>query len=69
MRVVLKKELNLPIIEITDINARLDGGDVLFTGNYVFYYYTIMSFSLSIRTKYLECMFRKLYNNIRHKAA
>lgn len=32
IRVVLKKELDMPIIEMSDENARLDGGDVLFTG-------------------------------------
>lgn len=32
IRVVLKKELDLPIIEMSDANARLEGGDVLFTG-------------------------------------
>lgn len=32
VRAVLKKELDLPLAEIADPNARLDGGDVLFTG-------------------------------------
>jgi len=32
IRAVLKKELDLPIIEIGDESAKLDGGDVLFTG-------------------------------------
>lgn len=32
IRVVLKKELDLPIIEISDQDAKLDGSDVLFTG-------------------------------------
>lgn len=36
IRVVLKKELDLPIIEISDPVARLDGGDVLFTGREFF---------------------------------
>ncbi|KAK6627246.1 hypothetical protein RUM44_009723 [Polyplax serrata] len=36
IRSVLKKELNLPIIEIEDVNAKLDGGDVLFTGREFF---------------------------------
>lgn len=36
IRVVLKKELDLPIIEIQDPNAKLDGGDVLFTGQEFF---------------------------------
>lgn len=36
IRVVLKKELDLPIIEISDPTAKLDGGDVLFTGNFLF---------------------------------
>jgi dimethylargininase len=32
IRAVLKKELDLPIVEISDESAKLDGGDVLFTG-------------------------------------
>jgi hypothetical protein len=32
IRAVLKKELDLPIVEIGDESAKLDGGDVLFTG-------------------------------------
>jgi len=36
IRVVLKKELDLPIIEISDPSAKLDGGDVLFTGQEFF---------------------------------
>lgn len=36
IRVVLKKELEIPLIEIADKNARLDGGDVLFTGREFF---------------------------------
>lgn len=32
VRAVLKKDLDLPLAEIADPNARLDGGDVLFTG-------------------------------------
>ncbi|XP_063910022.1 N(G),N(G)-dimethylarginine dimethylaminohydrolase 1 isoform X1 [Zophobas morio] len=36
IRVVLKKELDLPIIEISDSKAKLDGGDVLFTGREFF---------------------------------
>ncbi|CAH1968861.1 unnamed protein product [Acanthoscelides obtectus] len=36
IRVVLKKELDLPIIEMSDTKARLDGGDVLFTGREFF---------------------------------
>lgn len=32
IRAVIKKELDLPIVEISDENAKLDGGDVLFTG-------------------------------------
>lgn len=34
IRAVLQKELNIPLIEIADQSARLDGGDVLFTGDY-----------------------------------
>lgn len=36
IRVVLKKELDLPIIEMSDQSAKLDGGDVLFTGREFF---------------------------------
>lgn len=36
IRVMLKKELKLPIVEISDAKARLDGGDVLFTGREFF---------------------------------
>lgn len=36
VRAVLKKELDLPIIEIADENAKLEGGDVLFTGREFF---------------------------------
>lgn len=36
IRVVLKKELDIPIIEMSDKSARLDGGDVLFTGREFF---------------------------------
>lgn len=32
VRAVLKKDLDLPLAEIADPNAHLDGGDVLFTG-------------------------------------
>jgi hypothetical protein len=32
IRAILKKELDLPIVEIGDESAKLDGGDVLFTG-------------------------------------
>ncbi|XP_008203223.1 N(G),N(G)-dimethylarginine dimethylaminohydrolase 1 isoform X2 [Nasonia vitripennis] len=36
IRAVLKKELEIPLIEIADKSARLDGGDVLFTGREFF---------------------------------
>uniref|UniRef100_A0A0A9VYB8 N(G),N(G)-dimethylarginine dimethylaminohydrolase 1 n=1 Tax=Lygus hesperus TaxID=30085 RepID=A0A0A9VYB8_LYGHE len=36
VRAVLKKELELPIVEITDPKAHLEGGDVLFTGQEFF---------------------------------
>ncbi|XP_020709027.1 N(G),N(G)-dimethylarginine dimethylaminohydrolase 1 isoform X1 [Athalia rosae] len=36
IRAVLKKELDIPLVEIADQNARLDGGDVLFTGREFF---------------------------------
>ena len=32
IRAVIKKELELPIVEVLDPKATLDGGDVLFTG-------------------------------------
>lgn len=36
IRAVFKKELDIPIVEIADQNAKLDGGDVLFTGKITF---------------------------------
>ncbi|XP_055617104.1 N(G),N(G)-dimethylarginine dimethylaminohydrolase 1 isoform X1 [Toxorhynchites rutilus septentrionalis] len=36
VRCMLRKELDLPLAEIADQNARLDGGDVLFTGREFF---------------------------------
>lgn len=36
IRTVFKKELDIPIVEIADANAKLDGGDVLFTGKEFF---------------------------------
>ncbi|EEB17591.1 NG,NG-dimethylarginine dimethylaminohydrolase, putative [Pediculus humanus corporis] len=36
IRSVFKKELDLPIIDIKDTEAKLDGGDVLFTGREFF---------------------------------
>lgn len=36
IRSILSKELNLPMIEITDPKAKLDGGDILFTGREIF---------------------------------
>ncbi|XP_021936306.1 N(G),N(G)-dimethylarginine dimethylaminohydrolase 1 isoform X2 [Zootermopsis nevadensis] len=36
IRAILKKELDLPIVEIGDESAKLDGGDVLFTGREFF---------------------------------
>lgn len=36
IRAVFKKELDIPIVEIADANAKLDGGDVLFTGKEFF---------------------------------
>jgi len=41
IRAVLKKELEIPLIEISDKNARLDGGDVLFTGKFYSAYLTL----------------------------
>ncbi|XP_046683260.1 N(G),N(G)-dimethylarginine dimethylaminohydrolase 1 [Homalodisca vitripennis] len=36
IRSVLKKELDLPVVDISDEAAKLDGGDVLFTGREFF---------------------------------
>ena len=36
IRLVLKKDLKLPVIEISNENAQLDGSDVLFTGKEFF---------------------------------
>ncbi|EDW05596.1 N(G),N(G)-dimethylarginine dimethylaminohydrolase 1 [Drosophila mojavensis] len=36
MAIILKKELDIPVIEIDDPHAQLDGGDVLFTGREFF---------------------------------
>ncbi|XP_075228896.1 N(G),N(G)-dimethylarginine dimethylaminohydrolase 1 isoform X2 [Lycorma delicatula] len=36
VRAIIKKELDMPIVEITDETAKLDGGDVLFTGREFF---------------------------------
>lgn len=36
VRAVFKKELDIPIVEIANQNAKLDGGDVLFTGREFF---------------------------------
>ncbi|XP_065724044.1 N(G),N(G)-dimethylarginine dimethylaminohydrolase 1 isoform X2 [Drosophila suzukii] len=36
MAIILKKELDIPVIELDDLNAQLDGGDVLFTGREFF---------------------------------
>ena len=33
MKNILQKELELPIMEISDDTATLEGGDVLFTGS------------------------------------
>lgn len=44
IRAVLKKEIGLPIVEISDKSAKLHGSDILFTGiayitiNYIKYY-------------------------------
>lgn len=36
MRAILRKELDLALFEIADPNAKLEGGDVLFTGKEFF---------------------------------
>lgn len=33
MKAIIQKELGIPIVEISDQTAIIDGGDVLFTGN------------------------------------
>lgn len=44
VRAVLKKELGLPVVEISDESARLDGGDVLFTGCFILLEFSGMVF-------------------------
>lgn len=34
MKTILQRELELPVMEISDQSATLEGGDVLFTGDY-----------------------------------
>lgn len=36
IRAIIKKELDLPLVEIADKNAKLEGGDVLWTGKEFF---------------------------------
>ncbi|XP_054158087.1 N(G),N(G)-dimethylarginine dimethylaminohydrolase 1-like [Oppia nitens] len=36
IRAIIKKELKLPVVEIADPKATIDGGDVLFTGREIF---------------------------------
>lgn len=36
VRAILRKELDLALVEISDPNAKLEGGDVLFTGKEFF---------------------------------
>jgi hypothetical protein len=38
MKAILQKELGLPIVEIADETATIDGGDVLFTGTLSYWY-------------------------------
>ena len=35
MKSILQKEISLPIVELSDPNATIDGGDVLFTGKFI----------------------------------
>ena len=37
MGITLRKELDIPIVEIKNPSAKLDGGDVLFTGKLMFF--------------------------------
>lgn len=53
IRAVLKKELEIPLIEISDKNARLDGGDVLFTGKHDYIKYVIIDDFASIKVSSL----------------
>ncbi len=32
MKSIIQKELDLPIVEINDLTATIEGGDVVFTG-------------------------------------
>lgn len=36
MKAIIQKELGLPTVEISDQKATVDGGDVLFTGMYIY---------------------------------
>jgi len=47
MAIILKKELDIPVIEIDDPHAQLDGGDVLFTGK------TVITISYLISNHYI----------------
>ena len=53
MKSILQKEIGLPIVELSDPNATIDGGDVLFTGRLSqFYSYDASStiFELFLRS-------------------
>ena len=36
IRTVLKKELDIPVVEVTDNEAYVEGADILFTGKLFF---------------------------------
>lgn len=55
IRVVLKKELDLPIVEISDPNAKLEGGDVLFTGTYIKKYLILFLINRLLLNIYVGC--------------
>jgi hypothetical protein len=53
IRAVLKKEIGLPIVEVSDKSAKLHGSDILFTGTA---YVTINYIKYIFYTKSIEIM-------------
>ena len=52
MKAILQKELGLPIVEIADETATIDGGDVLFTGTLRYWYIQHIFWNLRIFWSY-----------------
>ena len=53
----MQKELGLPIVELSDPNATIDGGDVLFTGNFFLFFPSKKSFY----TYYSVCLGKEFF--------